>query len=118
LDKAFKDPRNRTQKDTTLYRGIDNATLLDSMEVGSTITDKGFVSTTYSQDVAKGFSQDEEEMTDTGAVITIRVPKGRPAIDMQNISEAGDEEEVLLPRNSKFKVVSKKGNKVTLEAIK
>lgn len=119
LDAAFKDKGNRLSKDSKLYRGVKDSSLIASMKVGSVITDKGFVSTSYDPEVAAGFSRDETSEEETeGGLITINARKGQPAMGMENMSEGGGEQEVLLPRNSKFKVVSKRGNKVTLEALR
>ncbi len=70
--------------------------------VGTTYTDKGFTSTTLDKKVAEYF---KGESNANGAVLEITVPKGAHAGWMQiaGVNDAG-ESELLLARNSKFKV--------------
>ncbi|MNT41710.1 ADP-ribosyltransferase exoenzyme [compost metagenome] len=72
-----------------LYRGQD----FEEFRVGGTFQRKGYTSTSVSLDEARKF--------DKGALLVIKIPqKGFPGILMGQW-----EEEVLLPRNTTFKVL-------------
>lgn len=96
----------KVQKDV-VYRGVD-ATVWNTLKNGTTFTDKAFVSTTTDRDTAKYFSGRKKK----GGILIIegvknkaaRVPKSR-------------ESEFLLPRNSKFQVVSLKDDEATVRLI-
>jgi hypothetical protein len=62
---------------------------------GKVLTDKGFAST--SVNVGGGFG---------GQKLVIRVPKGAKGLFVRPLSHYAGEDEFLLPRNSKFKVIS------------
>lgn len=88
---------------TTVYRGIGERTTnrILSSENGI-FEDEGFVSTSYDKNRAKLFGGSH--------ILEIEVPKGSKAIDMKTALPHADwedwEDELLLPRNSKFEVIN------------
>lgn len=106
LDSAMKasDKKMELIGNPKLYRAADipeikNALKQNKNLVGVEFTDKGFVSTTKSLDVAKSFQRGDSQ------ILIVSAPKGTKMIDMAKHSEFGDkEQEVLLSRGLKFKV--------------
>lgn len=88
---------------TTVYRGIGERTThrILSSENGI-FEDKGFISTSYYKNRAKLFGGSH--------ILEIEVPKGSKAIDMKTALPHAEwkdwEDELLLPRNSRFEVVN------------
>jgi hypothetical protein len=76
---------------SSLVDGLRNGTI----EPGAVISYKGYSSTTAS----KSFRAEKEVLR-----IQILVPKGSKALPLQALSESPNEREILLPRNSKFKI--------------
>lgn len=101
LNEAFAQPEAKANENFTVYRGI-TSTQLQHLAMGSTITDKGFVSASSDANAAKKFAGT------AGALMEIRVKKGQPAISVKDTSIYPSEKEVLLPANTSFKVVGKK----------
>jgi hypothetical protein len=101
LNEAFAQPEVKAKENFTVYRGITSSQL-QHLAMGSTMTDKGFVSTSSSANEAKKFAGAD------GALMEIRVKKGQPAMSVKNTSAFPSEMEVLLPANTSFKVVGKK----------
>lgn len=101
LNEAFAQPEAKAKENFTVYRGI-SSTQLQHLTIGSTITDKGFVSTSSNSGEASSFAGVD------GALMEIRVKKGQPAISVKDTSVYPNEKEVLLPSNTSFKVVGKK----------
>ena len=96
----------RTAEDASVFRAIQNpklAAVLTRLKPGATITDGAFQSTTRDEDVAKRYAQGED-----GVLATIRVPKGSQAIDMAQINDHAGENELLLAREAKYRVVETK----------
>jgi hypothetical protein len=88
------------------YRGIDGtrATKMFGPEIniGDSVTDKGFISTSKSQATAHEFSHG-------GVILEITADKGMHGMDVTAISSVGNgEKEVILPRGSKFTVTGVK----------
>lgn len=101
LNEAFAQPEVKAKENFTVYRGITSSQL-QHLAMGSTMTDKGLVSTSSSANEAKKFAGAD------GALMEIRVKKGQPAMSVKNTSAFPSEMEVLLPANTSFKVVGKK----------
>ena len=101
LNEAFAQPEAKANENFTVYRGITSSQL-QHLAMGSTITDKGFVSTSSDVNEAKKFAGA------AGALMEIRVKKGQPAMSVKNMSAFPSEMEVMLPANTSFKVVGKK----------
>ena len=99
MDEAFvKQPP--LDMDIIVYRGIRSDKMFTKYDVGNIFVDRGFVSTSRSEVLAKNF----------GKAIKIRVPKGTKVIDLEFVmpykEQKDREQESLLPRNTKFKVIS------------
>ncbi len=100
LDEAIAGAKLKA--DTVLYRGIP-AEAAKAMfpggivQTGQEVTDKGFSSTSLSKQVASNFSR--------GVILHINAPKGAPALDVRHLSLHPGEEEVVLPRDAKLRVV-------------
>lgn len=102
LDDALA--HSTTAKELTAYRGLA-APAWGSLEPGDTFADKGFVSTSLSQSRSH--------------TVTIDIPKGYHAIHIANefpMMNAA-EDEVLLPRGSRFRVTAKQPNDLHLRAL-
>ncbi len=87
---------------TTLYRGmsIEAAKKLfpdGNIEVGQTVSDKGFMSTSKSANVAQSWGMG-------GVVLKINAKNGAKGLDLDGIARAGLEKEVLLPRDARVTV--------------
>jgi hypothetical protein len=109
--------RSVVDKNTTVYRGI---TAIDTpyanLEVGQTITEKGFTSTSKNIDVASSSAFVGANPGFKPTLFEIKVPKGHPGLDIEasyvgfdaklKNTSVSSEEEVLLPAGVKFKVVS------------
>ncbi len=122
--------RSRVDVPVQVHRGVlveDTAgrAYLASLRPGSVHTDKGYVSTTTDKGIAKRFGFGGKGRDGTTAVsITIRVPKGTPAIHMSSARphQGINESEVLLGRNLRYRVVSRKNTpghaRITLEVVR
>jgi len=91
-------------EDTVVYRGVDAAAFPSEKLVGSTFSDKAFVSTSLDEAVAIQF--------DAGVLMEIRLPAGTKALSMTRWAEGEgvvgigtSEAELLLQRGSRFKVI-------------
>jgi hypothetical protein len=103
LEAGFKDKRiyRTTAKPTWVYRGISDKRVfraLSKMRKGSVLTDRGFVSTSFNDDVARHalLSIDPKE----DVFLSIRMPKGT-----KYLSGRRDEKEALLQNGTQFKVL-------------
>jgi phage-related protein (TIGR01555 family) len=110
MDAAFKSDAAVLSETVETYRGMNGTSPVaeairsGQLEVGGTIQDRGFVSTTIDPSVASGFVR-----TDTGMVMKITAPAGSRGIYMgagppQNLSAFSKERELLLDRGSKFRI--------------
>jgi hypothetical protein len=87
--RVFADPTGEITKD---------------FKVGGEFTDNGYVSTTRDKSIANNFYHTLQERTNRVNVV-ITIPKGKPALPSGGTSDySTDEQEVLLPRGSKFKI--------------
>lgn len=102
-------------EDTTLYRGVTSTKSVfgvDNMEqvaIGTVFEDKAFVSTTKDFDRMKKFGTDGKRFGEEPAYFRVKAKKGQSSIDIsaKNSSSAyAKEQEVLLPRGTRFKVTS------------
>jgi DNA-binding NarL/FixJ family response regulator len=102
LDAALA--KGSVPRDITVTRGLREFNL-ESLKVGGVITDKGYVSTS----IGKGAFG--------GTQLKIKVPKGSQALYVADISAYKKEKELLLPRDSQFKVtkITQKGPKQIIE---
>lgn len=113
LDEYIQE-NSKSQKASTVYRGMgfgndDNPQeFLKKLKVGETLTDKGFMSTTTSQKMAKNFASEGEHRI----IMKIRKTTGKGASIKTDESLAEDEKEVLFPRDSQLKVTKVKVDEV------
>ncbi len=109
LDSAIA--KSTLKKNTTLFRGVKPthpiSQKLNELQGGEILEDVSFQSTSLNRMTATDFTADRDdwESMDTGVVLRILAPKGTNALPILN-SKNSQEQEFLLPRNSKFKVVS------------
>ena len=112
LDKLFKLVPNKLKNKTpmTVYRGALLTKELDDILKGKSKTDiyteKAFVSTSKSKQVAKQFAMHGDKI-----ILEIELPKNTTFIEDSMLpsyarSKMSNEEEVLLPRNAQFKITS------------
>jgi hypothetical protein len=101
--------KNTVTAGSKLYRGISKDALIkmvggNEINAGQVLTDPGFMSTSTSRDIAG--------MNGVGGVVMeIEVGEGQRGLDMSSISRNKHEKEVILPRNSKMKVLGLRGPK-------
>jgi hypothetical protein len=105
---------NSFPKDMTVYRGMEHPKMAADPQsyIGSTVSDKAYVSTSASRGVASDFKGDD------GVLFAISVSKGSPALyipstgigvgktDTENIK---GEKEWLLPRGTSYKITGYSG---------
>ena len=84
--------------DVTVFRGVQGG-WLSGLQKGDVITDKGFVSTSLRNEVARGFGGGQ-----SGSVVEINIPKGSNALGI-----AKGEGELLLNSGSQFRVEQEAG---------
>lgn len=99
LDRAPSLPQN-----LKLFRGMPAAEIPKSLKAGDLIQDKGYVSTSLDRKTAREFG---------GVSVEIRAHKGQAGAWMDPFGSA--EYEVLLPRGSVFRVVSRDRGSLVLE---
>lgn len=130
LDSLFKDAS--TKEDIIVNRFIEDESdsFTKKLEIGSEFVDKAFTSTTYgTQEDIKNIGFFGEN--DPYSVLEIHVPKGTKAIDISDYSYNKDEKEILIDRNTKYRVVdieskelksygteARKQNKYILEIVR
>lgn len=98
----------------TLFRGIqgDFAAKVASLKVGESITDKGFMSASSDESVAKTFAGD------SGIVMKINVPSGLgKSLAVSSYSLKPEEAEVILNAGTSLLVKHKKGNHIECDAV-
>ena len=103
LDAALS--KSTIHQSVTVHRAISDADALGDLNklVGKTITDKGYASTSLSRSAAEDYGE--------GIICKINVPKGSKAAYISNITDSRGKDfsgnrEILLPRDSHFKVKS------------
>lgn len=110
LDNAIN--KGSVPQNTLVYRGLP-ANLIG--KEGSVFQDNGFVSTSLNSKVAGNFA------TSKNVIAEIRVPKGSKGAYMDSLktdlSKQQPEHELILPRGSRFKIVSSTGSKVIMELL-
>lgn len=98
--------RGSFSKPLVTYRAVRGLDEIQGYKVGSEIEDKGFVSTTLLRKVAEAHVRTMG--AERGGIIEIRIPKGsRGAFVGFAPIGASNEFEVILPRNSNYRLVSK-----------
>lgn len=101
---------NTLEDSVTVYRGVPRAAAkpyLDSLKRGEGISDNALLSTSVDPRVAKKFASQD------GYVFAIQLPKGQQCLDL---SEEGNEGEILLPRQTKLENIQIFDTKVSENA--
>lgn len=82
---------------------------LSKLRPGDEFIDKGFVSTTMNVKRMSTVKYDEWDIDDPEKLVpfAIALPKGSKAAYVTSISKVPNEEEMLLPRNSKFRYIGR-----------
>jgi len=112
LDNAIKDA-TPTSEDMTVYRGIKGNGLdfFESLKTGDVFQDKGFVSTTLDPKTVTKFSVQGGMYQ--GIVMRMQIPSGSKGLFPMSVTGMGQassrEAEFILPRDSKFKILSNEG---------
>ncbi|HEY7119658.1 MAG TPA: ADP-ribosyltransferase [Tepidisphaeraceae bacterium] len=109
LDRAID--RTTLDRDIVGWRGLSARSFGPDPEklVGTIIEDHGFVSTSLREDVGRKFYDFANEEGKDGALVEILLPRGAKIAPMDAIitKDFGSwEEEILLPRDSRFRVLS------------
>jgi hypothetical protein len=97
----------------TVYRGF--AVAGHEWKVGESFAEPGFCSTTIARDNAERFA----DRAEGGAQVLakIDVPAGVEVAPLQELAEFPGEEELVLPRGSRFEVLATDGRTVRLRFI-
>jgi GNAT superfamily N-acetyltransferase len=105
LDSAIESA-GPTTRNMTIYRGVSQRHLQELID-GGVLQDAGFASFTKDGETAAGFATGGSVgiRRSDGAVLELDLPAGSAALDMK---DAGipNEQEVLLPRGSRFELIS------------
>lgn len=121
LDGAIKDAPPLIS-DTTVYRGVQGSgtDFFKNLNVGDVYEDKGFASTSLDADIATTFATIGLGRED-GLVLRMNLPKGTKGLFPTSVtglsSLSSRESEFLLPRNSKFKILSNQGRVWDVEVV-
>jgi hypothetical protein len=114
IDSAMS--RASISESVVVHRGMTGAAFGSGNATGKTITDSGYVSTSLNRKVAYGYSSDRGDVQ-----VQIRLPKGSKALYIDTMSENVTEYEMLLPRGSRFRVISDTGRggnrKIEMELV-
>lgn len=103
LDSAFEE--TQAPFAYTVYSGLSSRYSADKFQVGGEYIFRGYVSTSLDFGTAIGIFSDVGE-TEQSIVLQIEIAKGQKSIYLDAISDNSGENETLLPRGSKIKVVS------------
>lgn len=103
IDRAIENGP-RVPKDLIVFRGL-NKEIVNNLEIGVVFEDKGFVSTTIKKDALSKDGTILGTQKKEPAILEIRVPKNSKGLYIEHLSRVKSENEFLLPRGSKFKVV-------------
>ena len=96
-------------KGGAVYRGIDGV-FFKTLEKGSTITDPGYSAASKDSGIAKYFATRKTK----GGVMEITGASNLAVVNF--IYGNSDEQEVIFPRNTKFKIIDIAGGKLTVQA--
>ena len=109
LDALMAKPQAKLQHDVVVWRGLSGRFV---PKKGAVFTDHGFMSTSFSLNVAEGFTEGGYGSRAPHYILRIAVKKGQRGLAMfkqlPKDRVARDERELLLPRSTKFKVVRKR----------
>ena len=103
--------------DLVAYRGTSSKHYND-LNAGDVFTEKGYYSTSLSESVAEEFKDETSARGGNPVMVEVRVPKGAKAIYLgHNGGDNFDENELLVARDTKYKVIDKSRDKIVLEVI-
>ena len=94
--------------DMTIFRGIDDDHYIETaiQNGGTSFVDRGFTSTSINPRTAVNFAS--KPSTPDAAILEIRVKKGQKGGFLNSdLSQVGEEQEILLPRNGRYVIVGK-----------
>jgi len=96
--------KRKLEKTISLYRGAALPThLAENLTPGSIFHDPGYLSTSVSKDMARAFARGDGQKV----VFHFKAMKGTEAAHLgRDVLRSGSEGEVLLPRGSRFRVLS------------
>ncbi|WP_081484486.1 ADP-ribosyltransferase [Candidatus Arthromitus sp. SFB-mouse] len=103
------------EDDIIVYRGTERKYYEDLNE-DDIIQEKVYYSTSLSKEVAEQFVIDRKNPSD-GILVEIRAPKGSNVLYIGNNGSFEFEQEMLIGRNTKYKVLEIGRNKIILEII-
>ena len=103
------------EDDIIVYRGTDRKYYEDLNE-GDIIQEKVYYSTSLSQEVAEQFVIDRKNPSE-GILVEIKVPKGSNVLYIGNNAAFESEQEMLIARNTKYKVLEIERDRIILEII-
>jgi hypothetical protein len=108
--------KSKVTSDIKVYRGIRATGSLKDLKVGQVLSEKGFTSTSLDKSISKKFSQ-KLNSGEIPTVFEISVRRGQNALFMNDVSRHDSEKEVVLDKDSMFKVesVSESGNSRTVK---
>lgn len=121
LDAAIE--KSTIPNDIVAYRGLwldgkeQSQKFVEKFVPGAILSDPGFMSTSINREIASDFGG---EKLGSGIVIEIKVPKGSKGAYMDVLPENAKhfkQNELLLPRGAKFKVVSVEKGKAVVELV-
>jgi hypothetical protein len=111
LDRAMYELVPPAPENVTVYRGGRfTPDFIDQLEPGASITEPGYSSTSIREHAAVRFMRVESKGK-APVIQEIEVQKGSPILPLFLNSGSTDEFEILLPRGTKFEVVSKTKDK-------
>lgn len=106
LDSLFDETGNRTQADIVTYRAAD-APIYDNLQPGQIYRDNGYSSTTTNSKTLGEFSGETRRGTNASPTeIEVRIPKGSKALSVGNHTVYPSEQEILVNRGARYRVVS------------
>jgi len=117
LDSAVE--QGNITSDLIVYRGTETK-YYDNYKAGDTFTEKMYYSTSLIRDVAQEFCDEApwRSQSEKNTVLEIQVPKGTRALYVgYHAGNNWDEREIILKRNTKFRVVSKENDKIVLGVV-
>ena len=103
------------EDDIIVYRGTERKYYEDLNE-DDIIQEKVYYSTSLSKEVAEQFVIDRKNPSD-GILVEIRAPKGSNVLYIGNNGSFEFEQEMLIGRKTKYKVLEIGRNKIILEII-
>lgn len=121
LDRAID--KSTIPEDIVSYRGLwldgkeQSKKFIEKFVPGAVLSDPGFMSTSINREIASDFGG---EQLGSGIVIELRIPKGTKGAYMDVLPENAKhfkQNEVLLGRGTKFKVVSVEKGKAVVEVV-